>query len=620
MWRINKNKADILNKWLFVLSLVLIFVAGSWAIFKPGFFRVHDYTHAGRIAEMARGIQDGQMPVRWSANFGYGQGMPLFVFYAPLPYYAGAGLFNLGLPMEWAVKSLVIIPTIITLMVGYYLARSWLPAWIAVLASAMIVLAPYRAVNFFVRGAFSEGWGMAFFIVSLLGLVWLVRRHHWGWLILTLGLTGMMLSHNLTFMLGAPFIGLFALGLLFWEWRFAEKSLTLAMIKVIITQGLIAGLLALGLSAFYWLPAILLKDYSQLDTYILGDYFQYHLHFLYIRQFFDTTWQFGGSGWGPEDDISFGLGTAQLLGVGLSGLVFVGLIIKIALKKIKKSEIEGFKKNWSVYLILTGLAILALFLTLQRSATVWSWLPILEYAQFPWRFLTIATPFIGLTAVWWHFGFQNFKWQIKKITMAVWLVLFVLALFQAKFFVPEKWLENDSKLYAYSPEHIAVSLSGILADYLPVNVTAPKSETEVVLDDKLISDKLAFRKVLCHEDCEANILEANSFAWIINVNASKPSLLSIHQSYFPGWQAQINGESTQIISGENAQVTVEVPVGNSLVSLWFGRNDVLLIADILTAISIFLFIVYIFYTAVKENHANKNISQKQLEMIDKLKE
>src|SRR5688572_3917950 len=99
-----------------VVLLVLVALASSWSLFKPGFFRVHDYVHAARIAEMTRALQEGQFPVRWSGNFGYGYGMPLFEFYAPLPFYVGAGLYWLGLPIVTVLKVLWIGVSVLTLL------------------------------------------------------------------------------------------------------------------------------------------------------------------------------------------------------------------------------------------------------------------------------------------------------------------------------------------------------------------------------------------------------------------------------------------------------------------------------------------------------------------------
>ena len=84
----------------------MVFLASSWALFQPELFYVHDFLHAARIAEMARGLSDLHIPVRWSQNFGYGYGMPLFQFYAPLPYFFGALLYLGGFSIIIAVKAL----------------------------------------------------------------------------------------------------------------------------------------------------------------------------------------------------------------------------------------------------------------------------------------------------------------------------------------------------------------------------------------------------------------------------------------------------------------------------------------------------------------------------------
>src|SRR5690606_25347050 len=95
----------------------------SWALFRPGFFRVHDYVHAARIAEITRAVSEGHFPVRWSANFGYGYGMPLFEFYAPLPYYFGAFWYWLGADVILVLKSLWLVTSVVTIYGAYLLGR-----------------------------------------------------------------------------------------------------------------------------------------------------------------------------------------------------------------------------------------------------------------------------------------------------------------------------------------------------------------------------------------------------------------------------------------------------------------------------------------------------------------
>ena len=111
----------MLKQLISALVIFVIILASSWALLHPGIFKIHDFVHGARIAEMARGLNDGQFPVIWSQNFGYGYGMPLFVFYAPLPYFIGAGFYMFGLPLVVSVKLLFLLCTIFTAIGAYKL-------------------------------------------------------------------------------------------------------------------------------------------------------------------------------------------------------------------------------------------------------------------------------------------------------------------------------------------------------------------------------------------------------------------------------------------------------------------------------------------------------------------
>ena len=111
----------IVTKVIANFCLVLVFLASSWVLFQPGFFRAHDYIHATRIVEMTTALNEGHFPVRWSKNLGYGYGMPLFEFYAPLPYLVGAGFYWLGLSAVFSVKLIFFLSSLLTLIGAYKL-------------------------------------------------------------------------------------------------------------------------------------------------------------------------------------------------------------------------------------------------------------------------------------------------------------------------------------------------------------------------------------------------------------------------------------------------------------------------------------------------------------------
>src|SRR5438034_4789314 len=81
-----------------ISSILFIIILSFFTIiplFHSGFFPVHDNAQVSRVYEMTRAIADGMFPVRWSNDFGYGYGYPVFNFYAPLAYYIGSTIMFL---------------------------------------------------------------------------------------------------------------------------------------------------------------------------------------------------------------------------------------------------------------------------------------------------------------------------------------------------------------------------------------------------------------------------------------------------------------------------------------------------------------------------------------------
>src|SRR3989344_5461144 len=90
-----------------ILPIILLIILSWWAI-RPlttsGFFPMHDDTQVGRVVAMGKALRNGQFPVRWVSDLGYGYGYPIFNFYGPLPYYIGGVLYAAGLSGLVATK------------------------------------------------------------------------------------------------------------------------------------------------------------------------------------------------------------------------------------------------------------------------------------------------------------------------------------------------------------------------------------------------------------------------------------------------------------------------------------------------------------------------------------
>src|SRR3989338_6804283 len=186
-----------------IAPLILV-VALSFVTILPlianGFFPMHDDTQPARLYEMAQALADGQFPVRWVRDLGYGYGYPLFNFYAPFPYYIGA-LFNLlGLGAISSAKIMMGIGMVLSGITMYILVKkitSRVDA--AIVASCAYLLAPYHASLLYVRGAIGEMYAYAFVPLALLGWLLILRKRNMqGIITASFGLFLVFTSHTVS--------------------------------------------------------------------------------------------------------------------------------------------------------------------------------------------------------------------------------------------------------------------------------------------------------------------------------------------------------------------------------------------------------------------------------------
>jgi hypothetical protein len=144
-----------------VILLTLSALAVSSLVQAPFFITVHDQVQPERISEMARAVLDGQIPPRYVGNLGYGFGYPLFNFYAPLAYYFGALVYLSGFSLIASTKIMVILGFITAGVSMYYAACGIWSKKASLVAAILYLLAPYHAVQVYVRGSVGELYAYA---------------------------------------------------------------------------------------------------------------------------------------------------------------------------------------------------------------------------------------------------------------------------------------------------------------------------------------------------------------------------------------------------------------------------------------------------------------------------
>lgn len=562
--------------WFFGFITVL---AVCLPLFEPTFFRVHDYVHAARIIEIIRGVQDGHFPVRWSSNFGYGYGMPLFEFYAPLPYYTGALFYALGLNVVTSIKMLFFLCSLFTFIGMYKLGAKLFGKAGGILSAVALTMAPYRAVNLYVRGAVSEAWGIMALPWVLFGAVQIIKKEKNGWLSLLFGLLVLFLSHNITTLIFIPMSILFVFG--YWLNtvnfdRQVTKQLLQKALQLVKVGAVYA--FAVGLAAFYIFPAFLEKDYTKVGRIFTG-YFAYSNHFLYIRQFFIPNWGYGGSVWGPDDGLSFFLGYGQLLGLGFVMIwLLKAVVVKLRELKLRQQGVTSISQSSSFIflpLLSLGLMTTAAFMTLLKSKPIWDALPFMVAVQFPWRWLSVIILFLALLV-----GMATVYIKHKFIRYIYVTVLSLIIIFtNLSYFRPESYLKNNDDLYYTDATRIRSQMSSILPDYIPKQMPAEFSYNPVgkVLEpapgvqEEVIENKVQEKKV--------------------HVITTTLTQIDFDIADYPGWTVIVDGVVSDKLEGKIGNLAVMIPAGSHQIDVQFRDSPVRAYSDEVSLVCVILFLL-----------------------------
>ena len=331
----------------------------------------------------------------------FGLGYPFFNFYASLPYYLAA-LFNLiGFDLLTAIK--------LTQTAGMFaaagsmslLAKQFLPRNGVMLAVTAYTLTPFHLANIYVRGdSLSEFWAFVWFPLILWAVLGF-RTQGSGFrvAVLSVSLAGLILTHNVSAVLFAPFIAIVALVTVVAASQpsrrgFAESSRLLSRVVPLA----FAAVLALALRAWFWLPALGEAGLAQLNNQTTG-YVNYATHFRGLNL--------------VQSSLLFDYNVSQDLNVFAMGLVQAVLVVlgcvvwqwSLCSKNIGSTLADSLTRglndltaNPSRQSLVLALALflLSTFMLTPLSSFVWANAPLLELAQVPWRFLSVQAVFASL--------------------------------------------------------------------------------------------------------------------------------------------------------------------------------------------------------------------------------
>lgn len=561
---------------LFILITTLLSVFTFVPLFHAGFFSFHDNTQVVRVFEMGKGLADGNFPVRWVMDLGYGYGYPIFNFYGPLPYYVGGILLETGLSALLATKLMFGIGIVLSGITMFLFSRKFFGVTGALVAGVIYAYFPYHAVNIYVRGAVGEFFAYAFLPLLFLGLFELAfsknskfhfTRSFYSFLPAIFGVFLVAVSHNLTLFMALLLMGPFFLITVYLSK--ARKSYILAAFVII--------LFGLLLSAFYIFPAFSEMKYTNVSSQIGGGA-DFKDHFVCLSQYWNSPWGFGGSTKGCMDGLSFKLGKLNILLLVISFFVLGYSLYK-----------KTFGKRDKVGLTSAILLAVSLFFTLPVSEFVWRIVPYMSYLQYPWRFLNFVGLFTSILIGYLIFSLGEKLPKKTAITIGIGVVVLTITMNHA-LFSPQNYNSHPSSYYTDS-KYVRYTVSKISDEYMPPAFSKPTNIEQVPLE----------RIILLKTDGNIHILKETTGHLKLLYETKSDGVVHANIAYFPAWKAFVDGKEVPIVPTHDG-MNISVVKGRKVLELRYEQTPVEIFGNILSLITLFTMLLVI----IRGTYVNKN--------------
>lgn len=536
-------------------------------LFSGQLFGDDGLLHFHRLVQLDRAVRHGILYPRWLPDLGYGFGFPLFNYYAPLSYYLLLPLCWLGLPAQTAIL-IGFAGALWALAAAIYLwGRDLFGETAGIVAAFAVVYAPYTLNDVYQRGTLPSLWALVWLTLTAWALFRLTAQpNRQFFLLATLGTAALLLTHNITALIGLPLLTAYLLltGILY-DFRRLLRPLS-------------AIALGVGLAVGFWVPAFFEKEYVHIHRVYLPPGFDYHYNFISWKQLLIGPHPVDPAQVNPPSPL--GLGGIQ---VALAATCWwpVGAMLP------RKARIH----RWAFSLAVIVLAAM----TLPVSLPVWEHIPILRFIQFPWRFLAPATLLVALmmgagTA----YLFGRHRWGPPVMVAGIMLSALTW-LFPT--FWPAQTSPTPTDQIRFEAERGTLGATSA-GDYLPQWVQElPDPETLLPLYEAAAPDSVIPRLDPASLPTGARILEAE-YGLIrarLTVESPAPFRIRFLWYFFPGWQGWLDGRPLRLgPDGPHGLIAADIPAGRHEVTVFFGDTPLRRWAKGLSAASGLLFLFSLF--------------------------
>lgn len=494
---------------LFILLIIILSLPALLPLLREGFFLSDDGEWMViRFSAFHQALVDGQFPVRFLSRLNYEYGYPVANFLYPGFMYLAEIPKMLGLGFTSSIKIVLGLSMVTSGIFIYLWLNKLFGKWPAFIGSLFYIYTPYHLYDLYKRG--SVGEILALGVVPF--ILWQIERK--SFLLPTLGTALLIISHNTLALLFLPVIVFYMM------LRQVYRYIGILVI-------------ALGLSAFFWIPAFFDLQYTRfLQTQV-------------------SNWQ---------DHFA----NIELVGFSTFAILALSIFLMFFHSDTRKY------RSLAIFFLLLGS--LSAFFSLPISSPVWQILPI-SLVQFPFRFLSVSVLSIAFLSA---FLMDRLKGDVKTITSIALLAL--LAFSAAPYSRPAVQFDKGDGYYATNEDTTTVQ-----NEYMPKWVKVlptqrPEQLVEVVVGSGKIDDVVA-----------------NNREIYFNISTDESGVVWVNKIFFPGWKAFINGKEVAI-SYENNRGVIDIafPSGKNTVLVTFGETPIRAVSDIISAASLGLLGLLVF--------------------------
>jgi len=578
-------------------KLLLIGLLGLVAVqplLKPAMTCSDDGGHyLVRFVELDHCLRQGTPWPRWAPDLVYGYGYPLFNFFPPLSFYPAEFFHLLGLSFAQAWNAALVLYILLAGMTMYLLAKDVFgekSAWVAAVA---YMYAPYQLYNALYRGNLGEAMALPLLPLILWAFRRLLIKGENRYLAASaLSYAGLILTHNVISLVFTPFLLLYV-GVLWLLERRTTRSLSLTAAAL---------LLSLGLSAFFWLPAFFEKQWVKIHLAYTPAGMNYRYNFLSLGELLSPPTPVHTALVNPAPPRSLGL--VQLA---------LALLAMIGWWSFKDRE-----KRFTV-LFFSLVLISLMFMVLPQSVAVWDHLPLLEYVQFPCRFLGIASLAAALLAgaAISDFRFpifdsrnrksaiENRKLGVGRPSPIAGIVLVVEALLIATS-LPWLYPRYCSTTEGLSIANLAQLERGLgvigatsAGEYLPIWVKEVPSGSSMEAMYRAGGPIERLEPSSLPEGAEVKSAQYGLTSADILIDSPQPFQAVFNTFYFPGWRVYVDGKQVPIIPTEPyGLISFQVSTGQRNIQVRFQNTRLHLAAKALSTFSALVVLAVVIWSLV----------------------